>query len=300
MKDKVGIIGLGAMGGLYARHLLNAGFEVIGCDLVESHVTALVEQGMKSASTPKDTAELSDVLISSLPSLKALQEVIGGDNGILKCEKDSQILIDTTTLKVEDKIALGELMSAGGKVFLDAPISGTPPMVEELQASLYVSGDEAAYQRCKPIIEGFTKTNYYVGPVGDASKMKILANYLVGVHTVAAAECMVLGIKAGLDPKMIHEVLPKGAGGSTMLQIRGEYMANSDYRYEEGTIFNVFQKDCSIITEYAASMRSPIHLFAAARQTFNSAIALGLDHHELAAVCKAVEVAAGVDREMAE
>ena len=130
--------------------------------------------------------------------------------------------------------------------------------------------------------------------------MKILANYLVGVHTVAAAECMVLGIKAGLDPKMIHEVLPKGAGGSTMLQIRGEYMANSDYRYEEGTIFNVFQKDCSIITEYAASMRSPIHLFAAARQTFNSAIALGLDHHELAAVCKAVEVAAGVDREMAE
>ena len=152
MKDKVGIIGLGAMGGLYARHLLNAGFEVIGCDLVESHVTALVEQGMKSASTPKDTAELSDVLISSLPSLKALQEVIGGDNGILKCDKDSQILIDTTTLKVEDKIALGELMSVGGKVFLDAPISGTPPMVEELQASLYVSGDEAAYQRCKPII----------------------------------------------------------------------------------------------------------------------------------------------------
>ena len=103
---------------------------------------------------------LSDVLISSLPSLKALQEVIGGDNGILKCDKDSQILIDTTTLKVEDKIALGELMSAGGKVFLDAPISGTPPMVEALQGSLYVSGDEAAYERCKPIIEGFTKTNY--------------------------------------------------------------------------------------------------------------------------------------------
>ncbi len=300
MRDKVGIIGLGAMGGLYARHLLNAGFEVIGCDLVESHVTPLVKQGMKSASTPKDTAELSDVLISSLPSLNALQEVISGDNGVLQCDKASQILIDTTTLKVEDKITLGGLMSAGGKIFLDAPISGTPPMVEELQASLYVSGDEAAYQRCIPIIEGFTKTNYYVGPVGDASKMKILANYLVGVHTVAAAECMVLGIKAGLDPKMIHEVLPKGAGGSTMLQIRGEYMAKSDYRYEEGTIFNVFQKDCSIITEYAASMRSPIHLFAAARQTFNSAIALGLDHHELAAVCKAVEVAAGVDRKMVE
>ncbi|HIA81403.1 MAG TPA: NAD(P)-dependent oxidoreductase [Rhodospirillales bacterium] len=300
MKDKVGIIGLGAMGGIYARHLLNAGFEVIGCDLVEAHLGPLMEQGMEHAKTPKDTAEKVDVLISSLPSLKAVQEVIDGDDGILRCKKQGQILIDTTTLKVEDKILLGELMAEGGKIFLDAPISGTPPMVDALQGSLYVSGDKPAYERCCPIIEGFTGTNYYVGPVGDASKMKILANYLVGVHTLAAAECMVLGLKAGLDPKLIHEVLPKGAGGSTMLQVRGEYMAKSDYRYEEGTIFNVFQKDMNIITEYAASLKSPIHLFAAARQTFNSAVALGLDHLELAAVCKAVEVAAGVDREMVE
>jgi len=300
MRDKVGVIGLGAMGGIYTRHLLNAGFEVFGCDLLEAHVKSLAKQGMQPAKTPKDTAEKADVLITSLPSFKALQDVIDGDDGILRCDKPDQILIDTCTLKVEDKIDLGELMTAGGKVFLDAPISGTPPMVEALKASLYVSGDKTAYERCRPIIEGFTGTNYHVGPVGDASKMKILANYLVGVHTAAAAECMVLGIKAGLDPKLIHEVLPKGAGGSTMLQVRGEYMANSDYRYEEGTIFNVFQKDCSIITEYAASMKSPIYLFAAARQIFNSAMALGLDHLELAAVCKAVEVAAGVNRKMVE
>ena len=300
MKDKVGIIGLGAMGGIYARHLLNAGFEVIGCDLLEARIAPLAKNGLQPVGTPKDAAEMADVLISSLPSLKALQDVIDGDNGVLRCDKPGQILIDTCTLKVEDKIVLGDLMAAKGKVFLDAPISGTPPMVEALQASLYVSGDKSAYEVCRPIIEGFTGTNYYVGPVGDASKMKILANYLVGVHTVAAAECMVLGLKAGLDPKLIHEVLPKGAGGSAMLQVRGEYMANSDYRYEEGTIFNVIQKDAAIITEYAASLKSPIHLFAAARQIFNSAVALGLDHLELAAVCKAVEVAAGVDREMVE
>ena len=300
MKHKVGIIGLGAMGGIYARHLLNSGFEVIGCDVMEARITPLAENGLVPVGTPKDAAEKADVLISSLPSLKALQDVIDADNGVLRCDKPGQILIDTCTLKVEDKIVLGELMAAKGKVFLDAPISGTPPKVEALQASLYVSGDKSAYEVCRPIIEGFTGTNYYVGPVGDASKMKILANYLVGVHTLAAAECMVLGLKAGLDPKLIHEVLPKGAGGSTMLQVRGEYMAKSDYRYEEGTIFNVFQKDMNIITEYAASLKSPIHLFAAARQTFNSAVALGLDHLELAAVCKAVEVAAGVDREMVE
>ena len=130
--------------------------------------------------------------------------------------------------------------------------------------------------------------------------MKILANYLVGVHTVAAAECMVLGMKAGLDPALIHGVLPNGAGGSTMLKVRGEYMVKSDYRYEDGTIFDIIRKDASIISEYAAELNAPINLFAAARQTFNSAVALGLDRMELAAVCRAVEVAAGYKRDMVE
>ena len=217
--------------------------------------------------------------------------------GSFMAAREGQILIDTCTLKVTDKVALGEQMAEAGRVFLDAPISGTPPMVADLKASLYVGGDEDAYTTCKPVIEAFTGSNFYVGPVGDASKMKILANYLVGVHTVAAAECMVLGMKAGLDPTLIHDVLPKGAGGSTMLQVRGEYMAKSDYRYEDGTIFDIIRKDASIISEYAAELNAPINLFAAARQTFNSAVALGLDQMELAAVCRAVEVAAGYKRD---
>ena len=199
-----------------------------------------------------------------------------------------------------DKVTLGEEMAEAGRVFLDAPISGTLPwwLTSRL---LYVGGDEDAYTTCRPVIEAFTGSSFYVGPVGDASKMKILANYLVGVHTVAAAECMVLGMKAGLDPALIHDVLPKGAGGSTMLQVRGEYMAKSDYRYEDGTIFDIIRKDASIISEYAAELNAPINrLFAAARQTFNSAVALGLDQMELAAVCRAVEVAAGYKRDLVE
>lgn len=300
MAESIGLIGLGAMGGIYARHLLGAGYTVVGYDINPDHVTPLHNAGMIAAGSPKDTAEKADILISSLPSLAALSQVIDGDDGILRCDKAGQILIETCTLKVEDKVTLGELMAAGGKVFLDAPISGTPPMVEAKQASLYIGGDKEAYERCRPVIEAFTGTNFHVGPVGDGSKMKILANYLVAVHTVAAAECMVFGMKAGLDPKLVHEVLPKGAGGSTMLQVRGEYMANADYRYEDGTIFNVIRKDAAIISEYAAELNSPVALFAAARQTFNSAVALGLDHLELAAVCKAVEIAAGVERDMVE
>jgi len=300
MTDKIGVIGLGAMGSIYARHLIDGGYAVVGCDLEEAHLMALAAAGGEPAATPKETADKSDVLISSLPSFAALQNVVGGADGLLHGGREGQILIDTCTLRVEDKIAIGNQMAVAGRIFLDAPISGTPPMVENKTSSLYVAGDKDAYERCIPVIEAFTGANDYVGPVGDASKMKILANYLVGVHTVAAAECMVMGMKAGLDPKLIHEVLPKGAGGSTMLKVRGEYMANSDYRYEEGTIFNVYRKDLSIISDYAAELNAPINLLAAARQTFNSAMALGLDHMELAAVCRAVEVAAGYDREMVE
>ena len=297
MTTKIGVIGLGAMGALYARHLLKAGYRVVGCDLDPAHEATLEKEGGEVAVSPQEAADRVEILITSLPSLAALETVIGGEDGIIHGGREGQILIDTCTLKVTDKVTLGEQMAEAGRVFLDAPISGTPPMVADLKASLYVGGDEDAYTTCKPVIEAFTGSNFYVGPVGDASKMKILANYLVGVHTVAAAECMVLGMKAGLDPTLIHDVLPKGAGGSTMLQVRGEYMAKSDYRYEDGTIFDIIRKDASIISEYAAELNAPINLFAAARQTFNSAVALGLDQMELAAVCRAVEVAAGYKRD---
>ena len=298
MSHKIGVIGLGAMGAIYARHLMRAGFQVIGCDLEVSNMEALKKLGGEVTASPRETANSAEYLITSLPTLDAVKSVIGGVDGIIHGGEEGQILIDTCTLRVEDKVALGDLMNEAGRIFLDAPISGTPPMVEDLQASLYVSGDEKAYQKCKPVIEAFTGSSFYLGPVGDASKMKILANYLVAVHTVAVAECMVLGMKAGLDPKLIHDVLPKGAGGSKMLEVRGEYMANADYCYESGTIFNVIRKDASIITDYAADLNAPISLFAAARQTINSAVALGLDNLELAAVCRAVEVAAGYERDM--
>jgi 3-hydroxyisobutyrate dehydrogenase-like beta-hydroxyacid dehydrogenase len=111
---------------------------------------------------------------------------------------------------------------------------------------------------------------------------------------------MVMGEKAGLDPELIHTVLKESAGASKMLDIRGAMMAKSDYREGGGTMFDVYEKDASIITEFAASVKSPIDLYVSSRQKFNSAIALGLGHLDTSAVCKAIEVAAGVDRALVE
>lgn len=300
MNQTVGIIGLGNLGAIYAEHLLKKQFRVIGYDIDPDRIALLDEFGITAAVSPADVAAQADILITSLPSAAAVEAVISGENGIVTADKPGQILIETSTLPVEEKLKAHEDMAAAGKILLDSPISGTPPMVRGLTSSLYVSGDKAAYETALPVIEAFTGSSAFVGKVGDGSRVKILANYLVLVHTVAAAECMTLAQKSGLDMAVAHDVLMKGAGASKMLELRGQHMVNSDYRESGPTIMAVALKDAQIITEQAAVVKSPIDLFASARQRFNEVSAQGFDHFDLSAVAIVIEKAAGIEREHAE
>ena len=297
MTMTVGIIGLGPMGGNIARLLLEKQFKVSGFDLNPDCIAALDDTGLEALASVTDVAANADVVITSLPNVGALDAVI---DGILDHDRAGQIVIECSTLTVDQKIAAHDRLAEAGKKMLDSPISATPAMLAKMMASIHISGDEAAYQECIAVFEGFTASNFYVGPVGNGSRMKILANYLVHVNTTAAAECMALGQKAGLDPNMIYEVLCKSAGTSKMFEIRGAMMAKSDYREGGGTMFAIYEKDSSIITEFAAQMKSPIDLYVSARQKMNSAMALGLGHLDTSAVCKAVETAAGIDRKLVE
>jgi putative dehydrogenase len=297
MNPTVGIIGLGAMGEVIATHLLNKNFSVYGFDIVPERGAYLSDLGLKITSSVRAVAEHADILVSSLPSYQALLKVI---RDISEAKKLGQILLETSTLEISEKIEAGKIFKSDGNVFLDAPISGTTPLVRAMKGSLFVGGDKAAYQRCVTIINAFTATNYYVGDIGDSTKMKYLANYLVFVHTVAAAECLTLGQKAGLDPKLILDTLKFSAGNSRMFEQRGEMMAKSDYRDGAALVFNIYKKDSAIITNFAAEMCAPIDLFVSARQKYSSAAALGLDHLELAAVCRAIEISAGIDRDMVQ
>lgn len=300
MSETVGVIGLGPMGGTIASLLLEKGFNVIGRDIDAKRVEVLVGQGMVAADSPKDIGEQTDIIITSLPYPEVLMEIVNGNDGLLQNDKSGQIIIECSTLTVKDKLKAHDDLKAKGKIFLDCPISATPAMLGKMMGSIYISGDEAAYKKTRSVFEGFTKTNFYVGEVGNGSKMKFLANYLVHVHICSAAECMVLGQQAGLEPDLIHSVLKESAGSSKMFEIRGAMMAKSDYREGGGTMFAVYEKDASIINEFAASVKSPIDLYATARQRFNSALALGLDHLDTSAVCAAVEQAVGIKRDLVE
>ena len=297
MAFTVGVIGLGPMGGNIARNLLEKQFKVVGYDQIPEQILALDDVGIEGGENCTDVAGKSDVIITSLPNMYALASVI---KDISKCDKPGQIIIECSTLEVGQKIEAAEKLKKAGKIMLDAPISATPPMLAKGMASIHIGGEKAAYDECVSVFEGFTATNFYVGDVGDGSRMKILANYLVHVHNVAAAECMTLGQKAGLAPDLIYSVIKESAGASKMFDIRGKMMSESDYREGGGTMFEIYEKDASIITEFAAEVKAPIDLYVIGRQKFNSAMALGLGHLDTSAVCKAVEVSAGINREMVE
>ncbi|MDA1089498.1 MAG: NAD(P)-dependent oxidoreductase [Proteobacteria bacterium] len=297
MTMTIGIIGLGPMGGNIARLLLEKQFKVSGFDINPDCIAALDDTGLEALASAQEVAANADVLITSLPNMGALNAVI---DDISKHDRAGQIVIECSTLEVDQKIKAHGRLAENGKNMLDSPISATPAMLAKGMASIHISGDEAAYKECLSVFEGFTASNFFVGPVGNGSRMKILANYLVHVNTTAAAECMALGQKAGLDPEMIYEVLCKSAGTSKMFEIRGAMMAKSDYREGGGTMFAIYEKDSSIITEFAAQMKSPIDLYVSSRQKMNSAMALGYGHLDTSAVCKAVEMAAGIDRKLVE
>ena len=197
MTRSVGVIGLGAMGSEIATHLINKNFDVFGYDIEPERGRKLAKLGLNNTTSIATVANQAEILISSLPSFDSLQIVIAE---ICKVNKKNQVLLETSTMQVSEKITAEQYFRDNGKIFLDAPISGTTPLVKAMKGSVFVGGDKEAYERCVPIINTFTATNYYVGDVGDSSKMKYLANYLVFVHTVAAAECFALGQKAGFDP----------------------------------------------------------------------------------------------------
>jgi putative dehydrogenase len=160
---------------------------------------------------------------------------------------------------------------------------------------VYGSGDKVAFSKTIPFLKGFSRAHYYLGEFGNGSKMKFVANLMVAIHNVSAAEAFVLGMKAGLAPKDIFEVQANSAGTSRMFQVRGPMMVAG--RYDKATMKNeVWQKDMRIIGEFAARLRVQTPLFSASAPVYAAAMAQGFGKADTAAVCAVLEALAGVKR----
>jgi len=288
----VGIIGLGIMGGAIARNLLAAGYRIVGHDIDEAKRKEMGAAGVEMVNGAAAVAGKAEMILTSLPKETALEATV---RDIAGAKLPRRIVAELSTFTIEDKQAAQRALHEAGHVLLDCPLSGTGAQAKTKDLTVYASGDTAAIKTIRPVLQAFSKDVYDLGAFGNGSRMKYVANLLVAINNVATAEAMVLGIKAGLDPKQIVEVIAKGAGGSRILELRGPMMAKNNY--DDATMrISTWHKDMKVIGQFATNMGVATPTFSATLPIYAAASAQGHGDHDTAAVCAVLEQMAGVTR----
>jgi 3-hydroxyisobutyrate dehydrogenase-like beta-hydroxyacid dehydrogenase len=277
------------MGSAMAENLAKGGFRVYGFDIAPPARNALKKAGGLPLGSAAQVAEQAPVMITSLPSAEALHGVAR------EISEKGALVVETSTLPIEEKERARDTLAKKGVTLLDCPLSGTGAQARTKDLVVYASGDKAAFQKIAPFLKAFSRAHYYLGEFGNGSKMKFVANLMVAIHNVSAAEAFVLGMKAGLSPEQIYEVAGDGAGTSRMFQVRGPQMVAG--KYDEATMkVEVWQKDMKIIGEFAMKHGVPTPLFNASAAIYNAAMAQGFAREDTAAVLAVLERLGGIKR----
>ena len=292
--EPVGFVGLGVMGSALSGHLLRAGYEVVGYDIVPYRLTDHADRGGRQAASPAEVAAQVQVVVTSLPSAAALAEVTHGDDGLAAWGAAGLIVLETSTLPIEVKQDARQFLGAREITLLDCPLSGTGEQARRGDVIAYLSGDEAAKQRAAQVVAAMTRACHDVGPFGSGSKMKFIANLLVTVHTLAAAEALLLARRAGLDLATVLEAVGDGAGTSRMFEIRGPLMVGESYPASSMPTA-LFGKDIQIITDFAGQLGAPTPLFSLASVFHRAALAQGRGEEDLACLYAVLDQLASVD-----
>ncbi len=292
MAEVAGVVGLGIMGGAMARNLMKAGWRIVGFDIDESARKAAAEAGVTLAESVAAVAAEAPVIIMSLPSPAAAHAVARDLSGV----KEKRVIVETSTLALEDKEEIRRTLEAGGHTALDCPLSGTGAQAATGDLVVYASGDPGAIASLMPMFAGFSREAHDLGQYGNGSKMKFVANLLVAIHNVASAEAMVLAEKAGLDLKQVVKLVSAGAANSRIFELRAPMMAEN--RYLPATMrLSTWQKDMAVIGAFAASLGAPTPLFSSTIPIYSAGNGMGLGDLDVAATCTVLETMSGVSRD---
>ena len=291
-RGAVGVVGLGIMGGAFAENLLAAGWRVVGYDIAVARRRALARKGVEIAADAGEVARQAPTIILSLPKSAALAATIVA---IVKAKVPRRVVIEASTFKLEDKFAAEAMLRKAGHVLLDCPVSGTGIQARVKDLVIYASGGSTEIKRLRPLFADFTRAVQDLGPFGNGSRMKYIANLLVAIHNVASAEALVLGMKAGLPPELVYEEVKVGAGNSRVFELRAPMMVKG--RYDEPTMkVSIWQKDMDVIGSFAQALGAPTPLFSATLPIYAAAFSTGYAEQDTASTCAVLEAMAGVTR----
>ena len=291
-KGAVGIVGLGIMGGAFACNLVAAGWRVIGYDIAPARRRAMARAGVEIAADAGEVARRAKTIITSLPSPKALAATVGA---IVKAKVPRRVIVEASTFTLQDKTSAEARLRKAAHVMLDCPMSGTGAQAKVKDLVVYASGDTGEIKKLKAMFAAFTRAVHDVGAFGNGSRMKYVANLLVAIHNVATAEAMVMGIKAGLSPQLIFDLIKTGAGNSRIFELRAPMMVKG--RYDDPTMkVSIWQKDMDVIGGFAQALGAPTPLFSATLPIYAAAQSTGYGEQDTAATCAVLEAMAGLKR----
>jgi L-threonate 2-dehydrogenase len=278
---RVGMIGLGKMGMPIARNLMERGFAIIGYRRHGS--PELIAAGGTVAASPAEVAERADVLLSILPGAGAVEEVVCGAAGTLTTLQPGTVHIEMSTVDVDRKRRIRDAVRSRGGDLLDCPISGSPGMVSPRLATTFASGDPASIDTVRPVLEAISGPWVYTGEFGTGARMKYIASMLLAVHTVAAAEAMVLARRSGLDLELVQQTLDNSIAASAIWKQRGPLMRQRAWSPAPGpvdTLHSILEQveDCTA----DAGLQAPV--FASAKTVFDKAVADGWGELDIACV----------------
>ena len=292
MPGTVGFVGLGAMGGPMARNLLARGFTVIAHDIDRAKTDALQARGAKVADSPEAVAAAAERTICMVETTVQAESVIAGERGFIRGARAGHIVACMSTIDPFAAKRLGAALAERGIAMVDAPVSGGTERAASGELSIIVGGDAATVAACDDMFRAMGKNIFHVGGLGQGLAMKLVNNMLVQVNTVAVAEALVLGVKAGLDPQTIYDVVRVSTGNSHAFETRVPRILRREFA--PGGTVDISFKDQELETAFAKQLGVPVLLANVTQQVYQMARAAGLNKEDGSTVVKIIERLAGV------
>jgi 2-hydroxy-3-oxopropionate reductase len=289
---RVGFIGLGAMGLPMARRVAQAGFDVTAYARSDGPVRELVRLGCEAASSPKDLAGRSEVIVTMLPSSRDLDDVLRQKHGILEGLTSGSIVVDMGTHEPASARAFEKLLGRRGVAFLDAPVSGGDVGAQAGTLSIMVGGPEAIFRQALPVLNAMGTTVTRIGDTGSGQIAKVCNQLVVGSTIQAVAEALVLAYRAGVDPSKVREALQGGYAASRVLDVHGERMLQR--RFVPGARARLHLKDAQIVLSTARALGVSIPGFRPVARALRQLVREGRGDQDHSALITLVEGATGV------
>jgi 3-hydroxyisobutyrate dehydrogenase len=286
--ERVGFVGLGIMGSRMAANLRRAGYELAVFNRTREKADAFAsEHGATVAGTPADVGAASDVVITMVVDGAQVEEVLLGEEGVAQGATDGTLCVDMSTIAPSDTRRIAAALHERGIGFVDAPVTGSSPKAEDGTLTIMAGGDEADFERARPLLEVMGELIVHVGELGQGQTVKLINNAVAASNASTLAQALIVGKATGVDLGALIRIMGAGSGASTMLTLKAEPMRTHDY----STLFKLehMLKDVRLCLEEGQAAGVPFPAAAHTREVLTAAMGRGLGDADFAALVEVLE-----------